>query len=210
MCGFLVRVADREIPSGARAPTCAAEPTKESRVSAEGPEEGLREKLSRQGEEALGKLAEELVGNPMVNAALARAFEAREKAVQAQEVAMGALGIPSAADVERLTRRLRSVSQRLEGIEDSIDRLDVRLEAIQTGVAGVDGHLEKLSKAGSKAAAPAKAAGGRATKADRDRAAALESRLDEIVRDLAALREAVAPGQEPPPRAQERLTVTDA
>jgi chromosome segregation ATPase len=179
-------------------------------VSAEGPEEGLREKLSRQGEEALGKLAEELVGNPMVNAALARAFEAREKAVQAQEVAMGALGIPSAADVERLTRRLRSVSQRLEGIEDSIDRLDVRLEAIQTGVAGVDGHLEKLSKAGSKAAAPAKAAGGRATKADRDRAAALESRLDEIVRDLAALREAVAPGQEPPPRAQERLTVTDA
>jgi predicted nucleic acid-binding Zn-ribbon protein len=178
-------------------------------VSAE--DEGLREKISRQGEEALGKLAEELVGNPMVNAALARAFEAREKAVQAQEVAMGALGIPSAADVERLTRRLRSVSQRLEGIEDSIDRLDTRLEAIQTGVAGLDGHFEKLSKASSKAAAPAKASGGgRTTKADRDRTAALEGRLDEIVRDLGALRDAVAPGEEPPPRAQERLTVTDA
>ena len=175
-------------------------------------DEGLREKISRQGEEALGKLAEELVGNPMVNAALARAFEAREKAVQAQEVAMGALGIPSAADVERLTRRLRSVSQRLEGIEDSIDRLDSRLEAIQTGVAGLDGTLEKLSKATGKAAAPAKASGGggRTTKADRERTAALENRLDEIVRDLGALRDAVAPGEEPPPRAQERLTVTDA
>ncbi len=180
-------------------------------MSEEGPDEGLREKLSRQGEEALGKLAEELVGNPMVNAALARAFDAREKAVQAQEVAMGALGIPSAADVERLTRRLRSVSQRLEGIEDSIDRLDQRLEAIQTGVAGVDGNLEKLSKAGAKAAAPAKgAAGGRSTKAERERTAALEARLDEIARDIGALRDAVAPGGEPPPRAQERLTVTDA
>ena len=82
---------------------------------AEPTDEGLKERLSRQGEEALGKLAEELVANPVVNAALARAFEAREKAVQAQEAAMGALGIPSAADIERLTRRLRSVSQRLEG-----------------------------------------------------------------------------------------------
>ena len=90
-------------------------------------EEGLKERLSRQGEEALGKLAEELVANPVVNSALARAFEAREKAVQAQEAAMGALGIPSAADIERLTRRLRSVSQRLEGIEDGVDRLDERL-----------------------------------------------------------------------------------
>ena len=40
---------------------------------------------------------------------------------------MGALNIPSAADIERLTRRLRSVSQRLEGIEDALDRLEERL-----------------------------------------------------------------------------------
>ena len=37
---------------------------------------------------------------------------------------MGALNLPSAADIERLTRRLRSVSLRLEGIEDGVDRLD--------------------------------------------------------------------------------------
>ena len=37
---------------------------------------------------------------------------------------MGALNIPSAADIERLTRRLRSVSLRLEGIEEGVDRLD--------------------------------------------------------------------------------------
>ena len=43
---------------------------------------------------------------------------------------MGALNLPSAADLERLTRRVRSLSQRLEGIEDGVDRLDERLAAI--------------------------------------------------------------------------------
>src|SRR5688500_18928307 len=92
-------------------------------------EESFVDRLSRQGEEALGKIAEELISNPVVNGAIARAFEAREKALQAQEVAMGALNLPSAADIERVTRRLRSVSQRLEGIEDAIDRLDERVGA---------------------------------------------------------------------------------
>ena len=90
-------------------------------------DEGLRDRLAKQGEDALGKLAQDLLENPLVTGASTRAFEARERAVQAQEAAMGALNIPSAADVERLTRRLRSVSQRLEGIEDGVDRLDRRL-----------------------------------------------------------------------------------
>jgi predicted RNase H-like nuclease (RuvC/YqgF family) len=168
-------------------------------------DEGIRERLSRQSEEALGKIAEELVGNPVVNAAISRAFEAREKAAQAQEAAMGALGIPSAADIERLTRRLRSVSQRLEGIEDSVDRLDERLAAIEGGVAGLDEEIGKVAKAVSKPVRGRKEAddGG-------ERRPALEARLDEMARDLAALREAVAPGAEPPPRAQERLTVSES
>jgi hypothetical protein len=149
------------------------------------PDEGLRERLTRQGEEALGKLAEELVGNPVLGAALNRAFEVREKAVQAQEATMGALGIPSAADIERLTRRLRSVGQRIEGVEDGVDRLDARLERIEAGVRELDGQVEGSDAAG------------------------LQARLDEIARDLAALRQAVAPDAQAPPRAQERLTVTE-
>src|SRR5215212_12057954 len=92
--------------------------------------DGLRARLARSSEDALGKLAQDLIENPLVNGALTRAFEAREKAAQAQEVAMGALNLPSAADIERLTRRVRSVSQRLEGIEDGVDRLDERLGAL--------------------------------------------------------------------------------
>jgi chromosome segregation ATPase len=193
-------------------------------VSEEGQDPGLRERLSRQGEEALGKIAEELAGNAVVTGALSRAFEAREKALQAQEAAMGALGIPSAADIERLTRRLRSVSQRLEGIEDSVDRLDERLESIERGVGSLDGQLEKLDGQLGKlsgqldkvakakpAKAPAAAKPSRAEqKAEAERAEALEGRLEEIGRDIEALRRAVAPGEEPPPRAQERLTVSEA
>lgn len=164
-------------------------------------DEGIREQISRQGQEALGRIAEELAGNPLVVGAVQRAFEAREKAAQAQEATMGALGIPSAADIERLTRRLRSVSQRLEGIEDGVDRLDERLESIQRAITALDGRIEELGKP----AAPAPNT--RARKSDAP--GSLEARLDEIARDLAALRSVVAPGEEPPPRAQERLSVTE-
>ena len=104
---------------------------------------GLRERLARSGEDTLGKLAQELLENPLVSGALARAFEAREKASQAQEVAMGALNLPSAADMERLTRRVRSLSQRLEGIEDGVDRLDERLAGLQ-GSAGLEARLAAI------------------------------------------------------------------
>src|SRR5918999_5852257 len=106
-------------------------------------DEGLKDRLARQGEDALGKLAQDLLENPLVNGAISRAFEARERAAQAQEVAFGALNIPSAADIERLTRRVRSVSQRLEGIEDGVDRLDERLASV-SGSTDLDGRLTAI------------------------------------------------------------------
>jgi predicted nucleic acid-binding Zn-ribbon protein len=93
-------------------------------------DKGFRERVTRQGEEAIGKLAQELLETPVVGRALAAAFETRERATRAQEVAMGALNLPSASDLERLTRRLRSVSQRLEGIEDGLDRVEQRIEGL--------------------------------------------------------------------------------
>jgi predicted nucleic acid-binding Zn-ribbon protein len=123
--------------------------------------DGLRERLARQGEDALGRLAQDLLENPLINGAISRAFEAREKAAQAQEVAFGALNIPSASDIERLTRRVRSLSQRLEGIEDGVDRVDERLAALQ----GRDGLEQRLD--------------------------AIESGLEALTKELAALRKAL-------------------
>ena len=114
--------------------------------------DGLRERLTRSGEDALGRLAQDLLENPLINGAIARAFEAREKAAAAQEVAFGALNIPSASDMERLTRRLRSVSQRLEGIEDGVDRLDERLAGLQSALDAITKELAELRKAAPKKA----------------------------------------------------------
>ncbi len=119
----------------------------------------FRDRAVRQGEDALGKLAQDLLENPLVSGAIARAFGAREKAAQAQEVAFGALNLPSAADLERLTRRVRSVSQRLEGIEDAIDRVDERLAG--TGIAALEQRLERIEqKLDELGSSPARAGGG--------------------------------------------------
>jgi len=142
------------------------------------PGENLRDRITRQGEDALGKLAQDLLENPLVTGAISRAFDARERAVAAQETAMSALNLPSAADLERLTRRLRSVSQRLEGIEDGVDRLDRRFEEV------------------AKTAVPPD-----------DRLAAIEAQLSKLAAEVAHLSSVLDPAPAPVPREQERLEV---
>ncbi len=141
--------------------------------------EGLRERLTKQGEDTLGKLAEDLMANPLVAGAIQRAFDAREKASSAQEAALGALMLPSAADIERLTRRVRSVSQRLEGIEDGIDRVDERVAGTATASAGIDARLE-----------------------------AIESHLAALTKELHGLAAALPSATKPVSPRQERLKVT--
>jgi hypothetical protein len=124
-------------------------------------DKGLRERVTRGGEEAIGKLAQELLENPMVSGALSAAFETRERAMRAQEVAMGALNLPSASDLERLTRRLRGVSQRLEAIEDGLDRVEQRIEglgaetAVEQRLAAIEAALERLEAGGAGRSAAA-------------------------------------------------------
>lgn len=141
--------------------------------------EGLRDRLTRSGEDVLGKLAQDLLENPLVNGAITKAFDARERASQAQEAALGALNLPSAADIEKLTRRLRSVSQRLEGIEDAVDRLAQRLE-----------QLNRPALSGAE-----------------ERLVGIESQLSKLVVELTALGSGLDSTPTPMPREQERLEV---
>ncbi len=142
------------------------------------PIRSLRDRLGGNAEERLGRALSELLESPLFTGAIGRAFDAREKATQAQEVALGALNLPSAADIERLTRRIRSLSQRLESIEDGVERLDTtrlaerrspaeleaRLEHVEQQLDGLLGKLDLLltrvqraaqEPAGAGAAAPA-------------------------------------------------------
>jgi glycosyltransferase A (GT-A) superfamily protein (DUF2064 family) len=82
-----------------------------------------QESLRGRSEQVIGELAQALLDSQMLENALAAAFGAREKAAEAQQAALAALNLPSAGDVERLERRLRSFSQRLEDVEDQLDRV---------------------------------------------------------------------------------------
>jgi hypothetical protein len=107
---------------------------------------GLRERLTSGTEDRLGKALTDLLENPLVTGTIGRAFDARERAAQAQELAFGALNIPTAADIERLTRRLRSVSQRLEGIEDGVHRINRALSdgGVERRLSAMEDQLKTL------------------------------------------------------------------
>jgi hypothetical protein len=119
--------------------------------------DSLRDKVAARGEEALGKLAQDLLENPWINSALTAAFEARGKATQAQEVAMDFLNLPSAAQMERLTRRVRSLSQRLEAIEETLQRLEDGIRggpSLAQRLDAIEAQLSELGRAVRSAAPP--------------------------------------------------------
>jgi glycosyltransferase A (GT-A) superfamily protein (DUF2064 family) len=107
-------------------------------------QEGLRAR----SEQAIGELAQALLDSQVLENAVAAAFGAREKALEAQHAAMAALNLPSAGDMERLERRLRSVSQRLDEVEDELDRAVRELGGLRRQLAadrrreGADAPLE--------------------------------------------------------------------
>ena len=94
---------------------------------------------------------------------------------------MGALNLPSAADIDKLTRRLRTVGTRLEGIEEALDRVQE----------GVDRLSEQLDSAGRGVELG-------------DRLAAVEGQLAKLVAETLDSRPA------PLPREQQRLAVDEA
>ena len=79
--------------------------------------------LRARSEQVIGEVAQALLDSQVLENAVAAAFGAREKALEAQQAAMSALNLPSAGDLERLERRVRSLSHRLEEVEDQIDRV---------------------------------------------------------------------------------------
>jgi chromosome segregation ATPase len=94
-----------------------------------------QESLRGRSEQVIGELAQALLDSQMLENALAAAFGAREKAAEAQQAALAALNLPSAGDVERLERRLRSFSQRLEDVEDQLDRVGREVSQVRRDLA---------------------------------------------------------------------------
>ena len=157
----------------------------------------LRDRLGAGTEDRLGKALSELIESPLLTGAIGRAADAREKAAAAQEVAMGALNLPSAADIERLTRRLRAVSHRLEGIEDGVDRLDRALapSGVEARLSAIEGQIASLTEkvdAALRRPAPATRAASGSAGARRSRGSGA-AKTEKAVRSAKAAKAAKAP-----------------
>jgi len=90
--------------------------------------EGIRDRVQSKGEKAAADLAQALIGSPAFGQAVSAAVAARDRAADAQRAAMGAMGVSSQDDADRLQRRVRVLSARLEETED---RLDAALDQIR-------------------------------------------------------------------------------
>lgn len=93
-----------------------------------GEDEGIRDRVQSKGEKAAADLAQALIGSPAFGQAVSAAVAARDRAAEAQRAAMGAMGLSSQDDAERLERRVRVLSDRLEETED---RLDAALDQVR-------------------------------------------------------------------------------
>jgi chromosome segregation ATPase len=103
--------------------------------------EGLRAR----SEQAIGEIAQALIDSPTLHSALQAAFGAREKALEAQQAAFGALNLPSAGDVERLERRIRSFSQRLEDVEEQLDDVTREIGSLRRKIAAKEAKKAESS-----------------------------------------------------------------
>jgi hypothetical protein len=108
---------------------------------------GDGESLRARSEQAIGEIAQALIDSPTLHNALQAAFGAREKALEGQQAALRALNLPSAGDVERLERRLRSFSQRLEDVEEQLDDLSRELGGLRRKIAATAAKAAESSDA---------------------------------------------------------------
>lgn len=100
--------------------------TGEDRDAGEDP--GIRDRVQDRGSKAASEIAQAVIGSPAFGQAVSAAVAARELAGDAQRAAFGALNVSSQDQAERLERRIRVLSERLEEAED---RLDAALKTIR-------------------------------------------------------------------------------
>ncbi|WP_405136290.1 hypothetical protein [Nocardia sp. NBC_01388] len=74
-------------------------------------------------------LVDEIIDRPETKQLLSRANDVKDLAFRLQESALAVLNVPSAAELDRLFRRVKSMSQRLEQIEDTLARIEVAVTA---------------------------------------------------------------------------------
>ncbi len=107
--------------------------------------DGIRDRVQSKGEKAAADIAQVLIGSPAFGQAVSAAVAAKEKANEAQRAAMGALNVSSQDAAERLERRIRVLSDRLEETEDRLDRALDDVRDLKRKVKDLEASQEPIS-----------------------------------------------------------------
>lgn len=94
-------------------------------------QEGIRDRIVSAGGQVASGLAEVVISSPVFGHAVSAAASAREKAIDAQQTAREMLNLSSRDDADRLERRVRVLSGRLEETEDRLDDALSELRALK-------------------------------------------------------------------------------
>jgi chromosome segregation ATPase len=96
---------------------------------------GIRDRVQDRGSRAASEIAQAVIGSPAFGQAVSAAVAARELAGDAQRAALGALNVSSQEQAERLERRIRVLSERLEEAEDRLDAALATVRALEKRLA---------------------------------------------------------------------------
>jgi hypothetical protein len=80
-------------------------------------DQGMVERLSKRGEEALNRLIDELGKNPRVTEALSKAMEAKGRLDDATRKALGQAGLAAADELKDLRKHVEKLEKRLVKLE---------------------------------------------------------------------------------------------
>ncbi len=92
--------------------------------------------------EQVTKALEPLVDQPLTQRLLTEASALRDRTVRAHEATLAALNLPSAADLAKLERRIRSLSTALGGLGEHLDRLESQIRRFDK--AGEERAIDEL------------------------------------------------------------------
>ena len=93
------------------------------------PEPGVVERLSKRGEEALGRLADEFGRNERVADALGRAASAKGRLDSASRRALGQVGLAAADELKELRAQIARLEKRLAKLESGAQTTSAKRSA---------------------------------------------------------------------------------
>lgn len=109
-------------------------------------ESGIRDRVQGHGARAASEIAQAVIGSPAFGQAVSAAVAARELAGEAQRAAMGALNLSSQEHAERLERRIRVLSERLEEAEDRLDSALATIRDLEAQAEGSGGSTDRAQE----------------------------------------------------------------